>query len=330
MIFLSDGLATAGDTSQTDILALGKDWIRRGIGLTTIGVGTDFDVALMRGLAENGAGNYYYLEDATAATEVFTEELDFFMSPLALDVQIDAIAGTGWTFDEVVGSRLWSAEARRGAMEIPAVFFASRTSQQPGEGRRGGGSMIFIHLQPTNDASSKVVDLTLSYRLPGSQERTTQQISLDYASPPLETPAEPYLSGAEMAERYAMYNLFLGLRQATYSTDHNCAAAALLATRTAAVAWNERHADPDIAADLVLVDEYLGNLRAVGATATTAANLASCPNATDPYFPGGDQPGYGNDTVSQPVMLCSSGKPTSGWLVILGAAIVAVRRRRRG
>src|SRR5215468_4789059 len=93
VIFLSDGNATAGDISQAHILAMAASRVKLGIGLTTIGVGNDFDVELMRGLAEQGAGNFYFLEDPSAATEVFTEELDFFMQPLALDVQVSAAAG---------------------------------------------------------------------------------------------------------------------------------------------------------------------------------------------------------------------------------------------
>ncbi|CAN5920440.1 hypothetical protein BH11MYX3_BH11MYX3_18050 [soil metagenome] len=329
IVFLSDGLATVGNTSRPAIMDMAKGWIGKGIGLTTIGVGTDFDVELMRGLAENGAGNYYFLEDGTAASEVFTEELDFFMSPLALDIKIEATAGAGWTFAEVVGSRLFTVQSSQGSMSIPAVFLASRTSQVPTEGRRGGGSMIFIHLDPTSDATSKVADLKLSYRPPGSTERITQTVSLDYAQAPLETPEDPYLSGAEMAERYAMYNLFLGLRQAVKSYDPNCAAAALIATRTNAVGWNERHADPDTAADLVPIDQYLGNLRAHGATAESAANLDSCPQATDPYYP---EPGYGEgygDDIAEPVMMCSSTKGNASWLVMLGALMLTIRRRRR-
>ncbi len=329
IVFLSDGLATVGNTSRPAIMDMAKGWIGKGIGLTTIGVGADFDVELMRGLAENGAGNYYFLEDGAAASEVFTEEVDFFMSPLALDVKIEATAGSGWTFVEVVGSRLFTVQSSKGSMSIPAVFLASRTSQVPTEGRRGGGSMIFIHLEPTSDATSKVADLKLSYRPPGSTERITQTVSLDYANEPLATPEDPYLSGTEMAERYAMYNLFLGLRQATNSYDPNCAAAALIATRTNAAAWNERHADPDTAADLMLIDQYLGNLRAHGATAETSASLDSCPQATDPYYPEpGHGDGYGND-VAEPVMLCSSSKASAGWLVMLGAVLLTVRRRRR-
>jgi len=329
VIFMSDGQATVGITSQSEIFDMAKSRIMRGIGLTTIGVGQSFDVELMRGLAENGAGNYYFLEDGAAASEVFTEELDFFMSPLALDVKIEAAAGSGWTFGEVVGSRLWSAQPKTGSMQIPAVFLASRTSQVPEEGRRGGGSMIFVHLEPTADATTKIADLTLSFRLPGATERTTQTITLDYAGDPLEAPADPHLSGAEMAERYGMYNVFLGIRLATKSGDLTCAAAALEATQRNAIAWNERHADSDVAADLALIDQYLANLRANGARETTASTLAGCPAAGEPYYPEYDETPPGFDEGHSHGMYCSSGKPTAGWLVMLGAVLVVVRRRRR-
>jgi len=326
VIFLSDGLATVGVTSRYEIIGMAREQIMRGIGLTTIGVGNSFDVELMRGLAEHGAGNYYFLEDGSAASEVFSEELDYFMTPLALDVSIVASASSGWTFGEVVGTRLWNAQPEQGVMNIPAVFLASRTSQEPGEGRRGGGSMIFIHLEPTADANANIAELTLTYRLPGTAEYVSQTVTLDYAADPLETPAEPHLSGAEMAERYAMYNLFLGLRFATQSSA-SCAAAGLEATRRNASLWNERHPDPDITADLELVDQYLDNLYALGATADV--DLASCPHADEPYWPN-DYEGYDYGYDHYHHYGCSAAGGSAGWLVLLGAAaLVVVRRRRR-
>src|ERR1043165_4190435 len=171
VIFLSDGNATAGDTSPTHIMQMANDRVQRGVGLTTIGVGDDFDVGLMRGLAEQGAGNFYFLEDPTAASEVFTEELDYFMQPIALDVRLEAAAGPGYRFAEVVGSQLWAEGADRGSMQIPAVFVASRSSQGGGQGRRGGGSMIFIQMPPLAGRTGRVASVTLSFRAPGSPER---------------------------------------------------------------------------------------------------------------------------------------------------------------
>jgi Ca-activated chloride channel family protein len=323
VVFLSDGLATAGDTSQTSIMQMARGFVQRGIGLTTIGVGLDFDVNLMRGLAEQGAGNFYFLEDAAAATEVFTEELDFFMQPIALDVQLEAAAAPGYRFGEVVGSRLWFAEPTRGAMQIPAVFVASRTSQGGEPGRRGGGSMIFIDLTP-DGTTGRVASVTLSYRTPGSPERISQSIALDYASDPRVTPEQPYLSAPEVAERYAMYNMFLGIRAATRSSLP-CALSVLGATHAAATEWNRTHEDPDLAADIVLVEQYQANLRAHGADRTEARGCPvvgpdPVPFPVEPIDEGGRTPLYA----------CSTGGAGTGLPIALGMLVaLAVRRRRR-
>jgi Ca-activated chloride channel family protein len=335
VIFLSDGLATVGVTSQPTIISMATTYITKGIGLTTVGVGNDFDVALMRGLAERGAGNFYYVEDATAATEVFTEELKYFLSPLALDIKIEAKTDASkWEMKSVVGSTLWSAGPSLGKMDVPAVFLASRTMQDPNPtgGRRGGGSMIFIQLVPHTNVAGKIADLTLSYRLPNQTERISQSITLDYMRDPQEILEEPYLSYPEMSERYAMYNMFLGFRMATdYAQyDYSCSASVLAQLRRTAATWGEKYAsDDDIALDLQLVDKFLANLRTKGAVDTK--EIASCPNAGNPYPENPDYPDYPNDTQqpSYNTRACAAGGANAGWLAVLGVLFVVVRRRRR-
>lgn len=341
VIFLSDGIATVGNTSQDAIIEMATGRIARGIGLTTIGVGNDFDVELMRGLAERGAGNFYYVEDATAATEVFTQELDYFLSPIALDLRIDATAAPGWEFKNVVGSTLWQAQTTSGSMQVPAVFLASRVSQGGGEpGRRGGGSMIFIHLNPLAHEAGKVADLVLSYRVPGVADRVTHTVSLDYQRDPQEMLEQPYLSNPEMAERYAMYNAFLGFKAATeYATfDWNCASAALAATRRHAQDWVTGHeADLDLAADIALMDKFLANLRTVGATSEDASILDACAAGSGPGGgSGGWDGGWGgsNDWPAEDGhghggLYCAAGDANPTWLLVLGAIVVVVVRRRR-
>jgi Ca-activated chloride channel family protein len=324
VILLSDGVATAGNTSTPAIISMADGYVEQGIGLTTIGVGLSFDVALMRGLAEHGAGNFYFLEDAAAATEVFTQELDYFVTPLALDVKITAAAGGGWRFGEVIGSSLWSATSTSGAAAIPAVFVASRTSQGPDPGRRGGGSMLFIHLTPTgNNVDGKVADLQLSYRLPGSSEVITQQITLAYPHDPAELRSETYLSAPEMAERFAMYNVFLGLRFATRTTVLGCAMVALNRTKEEALRWNTTHEDPDITADVALIDMYLANIEAAGGT-IIEDSLAQCGadgiyDDEDYDYEGGHDHHHG----------CAAGGNPGSLVVIALAGVLTVRRRRR-
>jgi Ca-activated chloride channel family protein len=331
VIFLSDGLATVGNTSTDAIIEMATARITRGIGLTTIGVGDSFDAPLMRGLAERGAGNFYYVEDAAAAKEVFTDELDYFMSPLALELELEATAASSWELGRAVGSTLWQSAPRRGSMEIPAVFLASRTSQtpDPNGGRRGGGSMIFVDLKSVPGATpGRVADLRLSYRLPGSAERITETVSLDYTFDPDETPADPHLSYAAMAERYAMYNMYLGFRAATDHAefDYDCAAAALTATKRSGAAWLAAHeADQDLAADLMLATQFLANLAERGANAERG--LAGCPQLDPDGWPEGDVDGHYHGGF-----MCSSGGGAgagAGWLMVAVAGLFVVRRRRR-
>ena len=332
IIFLSDGMATVGNTDTAAIITMADGYVSRGIGLTTVGVGSDFDVVLMRGLAEHGAGNFYYLEDASAATEVFMQELEYFLTPLALDLRIDAVAGPGYDFGEVVGSTLWQSTTRAGSMSIPAVFVASRTSPGPDPGtggRRGGGSMLFIALQPNgmNDSAGKVADLTLTYRLPGSGQIVTQTVTLAYPNNPTDTPDPPYLSAPEMAPRFAMYNMFLGFRYATQNQP-DCAAAGLTATRTAAAAWNATQENPDITSDLAYVDEYLKNL--APHQYESEPTLATCAQAG--YGGGGSDNGsgdyYGGDEEPHGPYACSTSSPGGFALVGIGL-VLALRRRRR-
>ncbi|MBV8759284.1 MAG: VWA domain-containing protein [Deltaproteobacteria bacterium] len=324
VIFLSDGNATFGNTSDPAILAMADGYVSRGIGLTTIGVGSDFDVLLMRGLAEHGAGNFYFLQDASAATEVFQQELAYFASPIALDIQIDAVAGSGFNFGPVVGSTLWTSSTTAGSMHIPAAFVASRTDANPDPntgGRRGGGSMLFIAVQPTgNNPTNKVADITLNYREPGTGTIKTQTITLQYPtggeSPSVDA---PYLSAPEMAKRYAMYNLFLGLRDATQLTGQPaCAITPLQQIRSHAATWNATREDPDIADDISLIDHFIANLQAVG-------GYGQCGQVPTDYPDGGtDQ--YPHDYESNAE--CNAGG-SPGWLALVGIALVAVRRRKR-
>jgi len=336
VIFLSDGLATIGNQDPDAIIAMADGYVERGIGLTTIGVGQDFDVTLMRSLAEHGAGNFYFLEDPNAATEVFQQELAYFVTPIALDITLNAVAGTGYNFGEVVGSTLWTGSQRGGSMHIPAAFLASRTGPAPDPGtggRRGGGSMLFIHIDPTGvNPDGKVADLTLTYRVPGAADVKSQTITLQYANDPNETPDVPYLSQPEMAPRFAMYNAFLGFRAAVQDTNYNCAAVTLRALKASATAWNTTHENADIAADLTLVDEYLANLATYGASQDTTLTASTCQN----YGGGGDGDGYGSDDPPPghdnfPNQGCySASRGTSGGFALIGLTLaITIRRRRR-
>jgi Ca-activated chloride channel family protein len=75
VILLSDGLANVGPSSTRDLRRLGSDLAEKGISVTTIGVGDDYNEDLMAGLAEASDANYYYVQDTEKLPEIFAKEL---------------------------------------------------------------------------------------------------------------------------------------------------------------------------------------------------------------------------------------------------------------
>src|SRR6185295_5093320 len=147
VMFLTDGVATVGNTSADDIGKMSASYNAKYIGLSTIGLGSDSDLGLLRGLAEQGAGNFYFVEKPEAVTEVFTEELAFFVAPIAYDLELTFSELPSYALKEVFGTALWKPTPGGGKVRVPSVFLVSRTSSDPGPpdmggGRRGGGSAI--------------------------------------------------------------------------------------------------------------------------------------------------------------------------------------------
>src|ERR1039458_5784181 len=95
VILLSDGLANVGPSSTRDLRRLGSDLAERGISVTTIGVGDDYNEDLMAGLAEASDANYYYVKDMEKLPEIFAKELGELVTVAARDVRIEIICPDG-------------------------------------------------------------------------------------------------------------------------------------------------------------------------------------------------------------------------------------------
>lgn len=327
VILLSDGLATAGITADESIIGMAETYIGDGVGLTTIGVGRSFNVNLMRGLAERGAGNFYFLENAQAIDEVFRDELDYFVTPIALDLRLEVTPGAPYRFGEIVGTRLWKSEGDTGRVLIPAAFLSSRTSTEPGNGRRGGGSSIFVRMLPNSSGATdleQVAQVTLSYRLPGQTERITQTVLVSNPNQPGETPEQTWTSHAAMEKNYAVYNIFLGLRAAATDSayDYSCALATLQQLREDAAIWNETRNDEDIAADLELIELFAANLTEAGAYAENAEEACAQGWSPNPNPPSGD------DYHDHYACASHHGGPGAAFALLMVAVAFALRRRR--
>ncbi|MCG8601260.1 MAG: hypothetical protein MI807_14050, partial [Verrucomicrobiales bacterium] len=82
------GIANVGPSSNREIAGLGTRLARRGMSVTTIGLGNDYNETLMTALAEASDANYYYVADVEKLPDVFRDELGELKSIVARDIEI--------------------------------------------------------------------------------------------------------------------------------------------------------------------------------------------------------------------------------------------------
>jgi Ca-activated chloride channel family protein len=89
VVLLTDGLANVGITKPDQLLGLCRTACGAGITTTTIGFGADYDEKLLRGMADAGGANTWYIERADQAADVFTEELEGLLTLCAQTVSVE-------------------------------------------------------------------------------------------------------------------------------------------------------------------------------------------------------------------------------------------------
>ncbi len=75
VLLLTDGLANQGVQDRDTLARHASELRQRGVSSSTFGVGTDFDERLLRDMAHEGGGNFYFLENARQIPDLITSEL---------------------------------------------------------------------------------------------------------------------------------------------------------------------------------------------------------------------------------------------------------------
>jgi Ca-activated chloride channel family protein len=74
-LLLTDGLANRGIQDRGELAVHAAELQRRGVATSTFGVGVDFDERLLRDMAHEGGGNFYFIEGAAQIPRMLTSEL---------------------------------------------------------------------------------------------------------------------------------------------------------------------------------------------------------------------------------------------------------------
>lgn len=103
VILMSDGLANAGVTDPTQIRSMVRAAKNKGVRISSMGLGRDYDEDLMQDLAENGGGRYYYIEHPTQMARIFEEELATLFRTTARDCELYFDGSSAVRRAEIVG-----------------------------------------------------------------------------------------------------------------------------------------------------------------------------------------------------------------------------------
>lgn len=116
VLLLSDGLANQGVTNPFEISRMVKEARRKGVVISTMGLGLDYNEDLMQAIAENGSGNYYYIESPTQMSRIFHSELSALFTTVAKDVKVIFKGSEGVSAVQVFG---YKASVDKGRAEVP-------------------------------------------------------------------------------------------------------------------------------------------------------------------------------------------------------------------
>jgi Ca-activated chloride channel family protein len=114
VILISDGVANVGETGPDAILNTVREGVESGITLSAIGFGMgNFNDVLMEQLANDGNGNYFYVDNVREARRVFVHNLTSTLQVIAYDAKIQV----EFNPDAVLSYRLIGYENRNIADE---------------------------------------------------------------------------------------------------------------------------------------------------------------------------------------------------------------------
>lgn len=95
VVLVSDGIATVGTTSRDMLGVLGDRAGDRGVQITGIGVGLDYDEQALNALAIRSSGRLYHLENAAQLADIMTKEKDLLQATRITNAFVDVVPAPG-------------------------------------------------------------------------------------------------------------------------------------------------------------------------------------------------------------------------------------------
>lgn len=159
IILISDGLANQGLTDPAALGNMAAASFEKALAVSTVGVGQEFNEALMTVLADNGGGRYYYLENPAAFAAVFQKEYHYARAAAAEAIRVSLPLPPGVRLIDAGG--------------YPVKRVGSRAVFHPGSLGYGKSRTLYLTFQmPTNAPRTfGLDDIQVQYRQGEHQHR---------------------------------------------------------------------------------------------------------------------------------------------------------------
>jgi Ca-activated chloride channel homolog len=213
MMLFTDEQPNIGNTDPASFMGMAQAASRRGIGLTTIGVGVQYNGALATKISSVRGGNLFFLTGQDDAKAVFKKDFRNMVSEVAHDVAITMTPKKGYSISGVFGVPDGNMEqGRDGSISVivPTAFLSSN----------GGG--IFASLDkssdrdflPANTANdgTALMKVSLSYVDALNGEQATDQLDVGSYTD------QPHLN---LQRAHILVDQYLAMNAATKAYHHN-------------------------------------------------------------------------------------------------------------
>jgi uncharacterized protein YegL len=119
VILLSDGY---GQDDPKILITKSKEYNTKGIQLSAIGVGTDYNQPLLKLLSTNGGGMFQHIGNSSNLQETFNRELSGMLYPVARDIKLEIIFSNKIVFNQLYGFPFETTKGNSVVMKLDNTY----------------------------------------------------------------------------------------------------------------------------------------------------------------------------------------------------------------
>jgi Mg-chelatase subunit ChlD len=119
LILLSDGY---GSDNPVETIEKSKAYNNQGLELSAVGVGSDYNAALMTKLASQGGGLLELTQNAADISQIFADELASLIAPIAEDVKIEVFYNKQLLYAQLFGYPIDEKREGKIQLKLPKIY----------------------------------------------------------------------------------------------------------------------------------------------------------------------------------------------------------------